>query len=362
MDALKDLYSEDFFNQFIPVVEGAYPSFNRKHFLDLIYDEEWGGRELKQRIRHVANALTQTLPTPYEKAIDVLKAVAPKCRGFEYLFLPEFVEINGLEQFQISISALEVFTRSSSAEFAVRPFLLKYPDRMMAQMLEWSKHDDEHLRRLASEGCRPRLPWGIGLQMYKINPAPILPILDALKTDPSEYVRKSVANNLNDISKDHPRLVLELAREWYGHHPHTDWIVRHACRTLLKQGHPEALDLFGLGNFANIETQHLVVLTPELVIGEDLRFAFELLNASSNSCKLRLEYEIGHVRKNGSLSLKRFRLSEKDYSPGRYAFTKKHSFKPITTRVYYPGQHQLNIIVNGRVSASASFVLVGPIQ
>ncbi|WP_068618710.1 DNA alkylation repair protein [Paenibacillus tuaregi] len=358
MEALKEVYSRSFFEQFVKVVKREYPPFDKDRFFELIYDQAWPDRELKMRIRHVADVLTQTLPPTYEEALGILMRIAPECRGFEYLFLADFVELNGLGDYENSIKALEMFTVCASSEFAVRPFILKDPDRMMAQMLAWSTHQNEHLRRLASEGCRPRLPWGVSLQMFKADPGPILLILDNLKQDSSEYVRKSVANNLNDISKDHPELVLDISKRWYGHHPHTDWIVRHACRSLLKQGNPDALGLFGLGNAEGIDVHQLVTSTPQLKVGEDLIFSFHIQNLSNDPRKLRIEYEIGFVKKNGSLSPKRFKLSEKMYPPGTSSVSKKHSFKPITTRVYYAGQHKLSVIINGREAASVPFNLM----
>jgi 3-methyladenine DNA glycosylase AlkC len=152
---------------------------------------------------------------------------------------------------------------------------------MMAQMLLWTKHHDPHVRRLASEGCRPRLPWGMALSKFKADPAPILPILIALREDSSEYVRKSVANNLNDITKDHPLLVMSIAQEWYGSHSGTNWIVKHACRTLLKQGYPEALALFGFDKLSAIEVHNLTLNPTEITMGQDLSFSFIIQNNST---------------------------------------------------------------------------------
>ncbi|USB31834.1 DNA alkylation repair protein [Paenibacillus sp. YPG26] len=358
MDALKDLYSRDFFDQFVCIVKEAYSLFDEQTFLNLIYDDAWEDRELKQRIRHIAATLTRTLPDRYGDAIGILTEIAPKCKGFEYLFFPDFVELNGLEHYDISIRALEHFTSSSSSEFAVRPFIIQDPERMMQQMLKWSSSDSEHVRRLASEGCRPRLPWGISLTLFKQDPQPILPILEALKEDTSEYVRKSVANNLNDISKDHPELVLDIAKEWNGHNPNTDWIVRHGLRTLIKRGNPQALALFGLGDCSALEVQVLTVINPSVIVGDYLHFSFDILNQSDEPRKVRIEYEIGYMRSNGQLSLKRFKLSERLYNPGVTTIVKKQSFKPITTRKYYPGMHRLGIIVNGQEMATVPFELM----
>ena len=166
--------------------------------------------------------------------------------GFVKMIFPDFVEVYGLDDWEASIPALEEFTQQTSAEFAIRPFIVRYPERTMAQMLEWAGHAHEGVRRLSSEGCRPRLPWAIALSALKADPSPILPILDRLKGDPSESVRRSVANNLNDISKDNPDVVIGVLRRWQA--DDTDEMHRltsHALRTLLKAGNLDALALLG---------------------------------------------------------------------------------------------------------------------
>ena len=144
----------------------------------------------------------------------------------------------------------------------------------MEQMYLWSRHENEHVRRLASEGCRPSLPWGQALVRFKKDPAPILPILQQLKADPSPYVRKSVANNLNDISKTHPDLVVKMAKEWYGENEFTDWIVKHGCRTLLKNGNCEVLAIFGYHNADCIHVSSFQLGKTSISLGEDLTFSF----------------------------------------------------------------------------------------
>ncbi|WP_232436415.1 DNA alkylation repair protein [Paenibacillus rubinfantis] len=246
-DTLKSMYNEAFLCSFGNKVKGAYAPFEVERFVAEVMDDTWDSLELKARMRQITLKLGALLPPSFEKALAVLYAIDETCEGFPYLFFPDFVEVFGSAEtdWTLAMQALERFTAKSSAEFAVRSFIERDPERMMRQMAAWAEHDNEHVRRLASEGCRPRLPWGQALLMFKRDPGPILPILERLKADPSLYVRKSVANNLNDIAKDHPDLVLELARRWKDTHPHTDWIVRHGCRTLIRRGGPEALELFG---------------------------------------------------------------------------------------------------------------------
>ena len=204
----------------------------------------WPERALKDKMRHSTLALHDVLPQDYRTALALLREVAPMVdrHGFEKMIFPDFVEVYGLDDWDVSLPALEQFTQQMSAEFAVRPFIVNDQARMMAQMFQWAHHASPAVRRLATEGCRPRLPWAMSLPALKADPSPILPILDALKADSSEDVRRSVANNLNDISKDHPDMVIDVLRRWQTEpSPEIQKIVNHALRTLIKAGHPDAL-------------------------------------------------------------------------------------------------------------------------
>lgn len=274
------------------------------------------------------------------------------------MVFPEFVEVYGLEDWERSLPALEFFTSFGSSEFAMRPFLHQAPERAMPFVLKWAESSNHHVRRLASEGCRPRLPWAMALPKFKADPSPILPVLEKLKDDESEYVRKSVANNLNDISKDHPELMIEICERWFGHSPRTDWIVKHACRGLLKSRHERALTLFGFGDNGQVEVANFKVGKKRLRIGEDLAFDFDLHVNGSDERKLRLEYTIDFVKANGKSSKKVFQISEKSYCAGVYPVRKKHATADLTTRKHYPGRHQLAIVVNGKELAALDFDLV----
>ncbi|GAB6927500.1 DNA alkylation repair protein [Paenibacillus sp. JCM 10914] len=361
-ETLKDLYSTQLFQQLTERMQEVYPAFETERFMELIYNESWEHEEFKQRIRHVTMALTATLPSSYSEAVRILTQVAPHFRGVEYVFFPDYVEVNGMEDLKTSMEALAVFTHSSTAEFAVRPFIMKDQQWMLEQMMVWARTDDEHLRRLASEGARPRLPWAPQLPALIRDPRPVLPILEQLKEDSSLYVRKSVANHLNDISKDHPDLVLGIAADWYGKHPLTDWIVRHALRTLLRKGDIRALAIFGyeeLEELEGLEVRDLRIKRPLIALGEDLEFSFHLVNETGNAIPLRIDYEIDYMKSSGKLAPKRYKCSHKTYSPGSWKVEKKQSFKPISTRRFYSGDHRLHIVVNGKRLASMDFMLEG---
>jgi 3-methyladenine DNA glycosylase AlkC len=283
--------------------------------------------------------------------------VSSSFSGFEYMFFPTFVELYGLEKYEKSIEALEHFTKYSSSEFAVRPFIKKYKHKMMLQMYMWAKSQNHHVRRLASEGCRPRLPWAMALLEFKKDPSEILPILEELKDDKSKYVRKSVANNLNDISKDNPVILKEIAKKWLGSSKESSWIVKHACRTLLKQGNRDTMELFGFLKPDCIKISNFRV-QKRVKIGESLNFSFELESKEKNLVKLRVEYVMGFVRKNGTISHKIFKISEFQNNHKVKLFVKSYSFKKITTRKYYVGTHTIDIVVNGYKMASEEFSLL----
>ncbi len=332
--------------------------FDRARFLALVFDDEWEAKELKARMRHAAICLGQTLPPSYAQALKILKQVAPNSRGFDGLIFSEFVEMYGQEDWARSLPALEFFTRFGSAEFAVRPFLDRDPERALAYVLKWAESPDPHVRRLASEGCRPRLPWAMALPKFKADPSPLWPVLEKLKDDESEYVRKSVANHLNDISKDHPAAMLDVCERWFGHSPRTDWIVKHACRGLLKARHERALKLFGFGDSGEVEVTNLKLAKKRLPIGADLTFAFELRVSGDSERKLRVEYAIDFVKANGKTSKKVFQLSEKSYRAGVYPLRKTHATADLTTRKHNPGAHRLAVVVNGKEMAAATFALL----
>ena len=355
-ELFKNIYNQKFFDTFIDVILQIKPDFNKKSFKNSIYDNEWENRELKQRMRHISVVLKNHLFEDYDKNIAfILKLISQleknniKEKSIEFMFLPDFVELYGLENYNISVMAFEQITQFTSCEFAVRPFIIKYQEKMIKQMHLWSKHKHQMVRRLATEGCRPRLPWAMAIPSLKNNPVPIISILEQLKNDKSETVRRSVANNLNDISKDNPNTVIKLVKSWQGKTKETDWLIKHACRTLLKKGNFEVLKLFGFGAVDKIKINNFKILTPKVKIGTFLEFTFEIENTNNLASKIRLEYGLYYQKANGTLSKKVFKISEKEYSKNSVTkINRKQSFRIITTRKYHIGLHQLSIIINGK--------------
>jgi len=354
-EPLKNLYTESLINKLALCIQDQHPNFNAGKFTSSIFNEEWSQLELKQRMRHITQNLHHFLGLDYAQALPVLIHCSQQFSGFETMFFPEYVELYGQQDFTGSMQALEIMTQFSSAEFAVRPFIIKQPERMMQQMLNWSFSDNKHIRRLASEGCRPRLPWAISLPAFKKDPSLIFPILENLKHDESQYVRRSVANNLNDISKDHPLLVIETAKNWKEKSENIGSIVKHGCRTLLKQGQPEALALFGFKKPVHVNVTGFNC-DDSVKTGNTLQFQFNLTSSKTlGAC--RIEYKIYFQKANGSLTPKVFKISEAVIPVNMKKISKQHSFKVITTRKYYPGLHQLEIILNGQAMEKNNFYL-----
>ncbi|MCL2610353.1 MAG: DNA alkylation repair protein, partial [Defluviitaleaceae bacterium] len=236
-ELLKDRLNKEVLEEFATSIKRVYEPFPIQDFINFAMDDEWDNLELMGRGKKITTSLAKCFPQDYKTSLSIIDKVIEHFEGENLVVwsFPDFVEIYGQDEqnWDLSMTALAKYTEYASSEFAVRPFIINNEERMMAQMYEWSKHENEHIRRLSSEGCRPQLPWATSLPKFKKDPTPILPILEQLKTDSSLYVRKSVANNLNDISKTHPDLVANLAKKWYGKNEYTDWIVKHACRTLL---------------------------------------------------------------------------------------------------------------------------------
>jgi 3-methyladenine DNA glycosylase AlkC len=364
-DLFKDKYNKEFFGELTEGLEKTVLHFNSAKFLREIYDTEWNSRELKQRMRHISTCLKNHLSDNYQKSTEQLqsliiyfqnKGVTEK--SLEFMFIPDFIELYGVEHYEVSVNAIEHITKFTSCEFAIRPFIIRYEKEIMRQMLTWAKHPHYAIRRLSSEGCRPRLPWAMALPALKEDPKLILPILEELKSDSSESVRRSVANNLNDISKDNPDIVVQTAIKWQGLSKETDWVIKHACRTLLKQGNKEAMQLFGFGSIEQVELANFRIETKKVKVGNNLEFSFRLLNQSNKSKKIRLEYGIYYKKANGTLSRKVFKISEKLYAQkSETKINRKQAFKIITTRKFYPGKHKLSLIINGNEMEAKEFEL-----
>lgn len=357
-EALKDKYlSIDFFKQLTTDLKDAYPALKHKTFYqDCV--APLAEMELKQRITHTTLTVGRHLPANYKEAIKILYAFSrDKTERLGYLFMPEFVARFGLQDFKTSMNALRDFTQYSSAEFAIREFLNKDFEKTFTVMLQWAEHENEHVRRLASEGSRPRLPWASQLPMVIKNPSLAWPVLELLKNDPAKYVQKSVANHINDISKDHPDWLLKKLNKWKQNNKNTDWIIKHGCRTLIKQANPGALQLFNVEKAA-IKLTGFRLSKRDISLGESLAFYFDISSTINKSQELVIDYLIHYVKKNGQTQHKVFKLKSFELQAGiTKHISKNHRFQPFTTRQHYSGKHHLEIMINGEIMASASFKL-----
>jgi 3-methyladenine DNA glycosylase AlkC len=365
MSLVKDIYSPAFYNSLANDLGKVLPAFDKEQFISGIFTDAFQTMEWKERMKHTTLVLHQFLPADFPKAVTVILKLIDGLRknripgGLAFAVFPDYVETYGLDDLKSSVAAFESITQFITCEFAVRPFIIKYEKEMIGQMVRWSQHTSDAVRRLASEGSRPRLPWAMAIPFLKKDPSAILPILDNLKNDASESVRRSVANNLNDISKDHPDLVIKIAKEWKGLSKETDAILKHANRTLLKQGHPEVLASYGL-NSEGFTITDFKVATPKVSIGNSLEFSLTMQNTGAVAGTLRLEYGIYYKKANGQLARKVFKLSEKIYKPTEvFEVQRKQSFKLITTRKFYTGDHKISIIVNGIEKVEGVFELIG---
>lgn len=355
--SLKDqIYHPTYVHTLAQALAQADSRVSSTAFAEKALDDSWEELALKERMRHLTHCLRHFLPKGYPKAIGILQEVIPALaeHNFANLIFPDYVEQYGLEELELSLDALELFTQYGSSEFGIRPFIKTYERATMQRMQRWAEHHNHHVRRLASEGCRPRLPWAMALPKFMADPSPILPILERLKVDPEDYVYRSVANNLNDISKDHPRLVLNIAERWHGAHPHTDWAVKHGLRTLLKRGDTRAMQLFGYGDPYQMAVKDLTLELP-INIGEELHFAFVLRLPAK--ARVRLEYAVDYLKQRGTYSRKVFKISEGEMAAGTYIIQKKQWFKDFSTRKHYPGEHFLSIIINGVEQERVAFDL-----
>jgi len=357
-ELLKDRFmTDESLNEFSSIITKYFPEFNTSTFLADVQDENWKGLELKEKMRHITKCLHKQLPDSYAKAVEVLKKAAYEVKGFESMCLPDYVELYGLEEWDVSLPAMHHFTQFSSSEFAIRPYLIKDIEKTMEFMSSCANDDKKNVRRFASEGCRPRLPWAMAVHALKKDPSLILLVLEKLKDDESEFVRRSVANNLNDISKDHPDIVLKIAEEWLGYSENRDKLVKHALRTLLKAGNSKAMILFGFGDPVNLDIEKFTLGQDSIKIDEESRFNFDLVVKESD-VKVRLEYAVYYQKARGKISKKVFKIGEKKYKEGICAINRKYGFVNQSTRKIYPGKHEIGIVVNGVEKAKASIEVV----
>ena len=372
-EPFKELFNAALVNELARTLKRHARDFDDKAFTAAA-TKDFKNLELKQRVHQIAAALGTHLPQdvpralklltatlrPLDKAGNLLSDASKGLAGMVIWPMGEYVARHGLDHLDESLKALRELTIRSTAEFAIRPFLQKYPGKVLGVLKKWTKDPNEHVRRLASEGSRPRLPWGLRLKAFIKDPSPLLPLLESLKDDPSEYVRRSVANSLNDIAKDHPDVVAGLAKRWMkGAPPARVRLVRHACRSLIKGGHSQTLAALGFAERPKIKLSGFMLSTPKVKYGSHAAFALELRSLSSDPQNIVLDYVVHHRKKSGGTTPKVFKWKTLVLKPKEsLQLARRHALRPITTRVYYPGGHRIEIMINGRVLDGADFQLV----
>lgn len=366
-EPLKSYYGPDVPARIARMIEEVHPAFQAGAFLDDALDG-YEALELTPRAWHIARALGRHLPQDYERAIEILIAsLGPKLEEAEltgmgvFVYLPHvfFVAELGGEHFEASMRAQYELTQRFSAEYSIRVFLERHPERTLARLREWALDPSVHVRRLVSEGTRPRLPWAPRLRAFQDDPQPVLDLLELLKDDPELYVRRSVANNLNDIGKDNPAALVETCRRWMRDAtPERRWLVRHALRSAVKRGDPEALAILGYGA-ATVSVRDVRVSPPVVPIGESVTLTFELANEGSSTQRVLVDLRVQFVKANGKPSPKVFKLKELELEPSESTrLAKTISLAQHTTRTHYPGNHRVELLINGEASDAGSFEVV----
>jgi 3-methyladenine DNA glycosylase AlkC len=273
-----------------------------------------------------------------------------------------FVAEFGLDDWETSMDAQYELTQRFTAEFSIRAFLDREPERTLARLRDWARDSSSDVRRLVSEGTRPRLPWAPRLQRFQRDPAPVVELLELLKDDPEPYVRRSVANNLNDIGKDHPELLVATCRRWLdGAGNGRRWIVRHALRSAVKRGDSAALELLGFGAGPDVEITDVAIDPGRPRIGESVRISAAMRNSGTERTRVNVDLRIHFVKANGRTGPKVFKMRELELHVDDLATVSKQvSLRQQTTRTHRPGEHRVELIVNGLPHDAGSFFLQEP--
>lgn len=360
--SLKDIFDRDAVRFIADLVAAAWPKFPAARFVREVW-ADLPALELKARAARIASGLRAHLPPEYPAALAIVERALgePGPTEGRFVLLPflNFVGLYGRKDRKRSLAALERLTRHFSAEFDIRGFLVDDLDGTLARMAAWSKHRDWRVRRLASEGSRPLLPWGMRVPALVADPRHAAAILDRLHDDPNETVRRSVANHLNDVARKHPDHAVATAWRWHAgtkHPARARATMRHALRSLVKQGHQGALDLLGFAGTVDLVGFDLA--TPHVTMGGHLEFAAEIRARGKGRVRLSIDYAVCHRRADGRLAPKVFKLAVREAAPGETVrVAKRHAIRPITTRRYYAGEQAVELRVNGTTVARAAFVL-----
>ncbi len=361
--ALKHLFNKAHLQRLSKALLAADPNFDAATFNKLMPQLE--PLEMKGRVQLIRDELFARLPSSYTKAVQIflLSVRKEKLSGFDLWPYTEFVQTYGLKHLKISLDALKELTMHFTSEWAIRPFLKAHPKEALAYLEKCSKDKETNVRRWASEGSRPRLPWGERLPDFIKDPSATTQILENLKFDSELFIRKSVANHLNDIAKDNPLFVIRILKDWKKsagaqHTEKIDWIIRHALRSLIKAGNPMALQLIGVSKETRVELRNFKIDKKNVKLGDRITFNFSIHSQSKKDQKIVIDYIIHFVKANGKTAPKVFKLKTLELPANKHIqILKNHHLKKISTRVFYAGVHKLEIQVNGQVLNSCQWKL-----
>ena len=367
-EPLKNQYGADVPHAIAAMITAVHPAFNSARFVSEALDG-YDALELMPRGKKIAQALRVHLPDDYEQAVAILLDSLDQPHGRDprlslgaFLYMPHtmYVAQYGLAHFEVSMRAQHALTQRFTAEFSIRPFLEQHPEATLRQLTAWATDPSPHVRRLVSEGTRPRLPWAPRLRRFQADPAPVLALLELLKDDPALYVRRSVANNLNDIGKDHPAVLADTAQAWLKDaSEQRAWVVGHALRSAVKRGDSGALKVLGFGNTAQVTLGQVQITPGRAVMGGWVALAFELTNTTTQVQGVLVDFCVHYVKASGQTSAKVFKLKTLTLQPGETVqLSKKLSLAEMTTRKHYPGLHRVEVMLNGQAQPLGAFELL----
>jgi 3-methyladenine DNA glycosylase AlkC len=365
-EPLKNSFGREVPETIAEMIVRVHPTFDGSSFVTQA-TVDFDDLELTQRARRVSDTLAETLPEDRQYAMEIIThSLGPEIESseltgmdsFRYLPFVFFVAEHGLEHFETAMDTQYELTKRFTAEFSIRAYIERYPDMTLDRLRLWAEDENVHVRRLVSEGTRPRLPWAPRLRRFQEDPSPVLELLEILKDDDEEYVRRSVANNLNDISKDHARVAVTTAHAWWSDDPDTRRMVRHALRTLIKAGDPGALAVLGYVADSPVLLRSFDIDPTKVRIGDSVRFTADLENPTEDRLEVLVDFIVHFVKASGTTSPKVFKGGERSILPGESSsVSKKVSVAQHSTRTHYPGIHRVEVQINGTTHPGGKFVL-----
>jgi len=379
-EPLKNMFGPEMVHRAATSIAGVFEGFDVDGFTNFALDG-FEDLELTPRCQQIAAAMAVHLPDDRTRAIEIIiDSLGPKLEncdpadagpsgdpeidenpmsGFFYMPHGYFLAEHGGDNFDIVMRANYEITKRATSEFSIRTPLRDRTEATLQVLETWAKDENVHVRRLVSEGTRPRLPWSFRLKKFQVDPTAVVALLEVLKDDPVEYVRRSVANNLNDIAKDHPDVVVDVARRWWADaDENRQRLIRHALRTLIKAGDSDALEVLGYGGASPARVGGVTIEPAIVGIGGKVTIELTIDNPSADVCGALVDLRVHFVKANGSTSPKVFKGAELNLDAGSSGTIRKTiSVAQHSTRKHYPGEHAVEVMINGRVEPVGSFSL-----